>query len=141
MMGDWISFTIGLALMGMSYLVFMAYRPRRWNEAGGAGYLARAIAVAFLAAGLNTAYWQVFGQLGVQFGWVTVEWLRIWGDWVDLIVKGLAVYAGWLHLKALHEALPDHEKRGWDVLEMAFYPRRRFCLRLMKRVLNRKDEE
>lgn len=140
MTGDVVSFAVGAALLVMAYLVFMAYRPKRWGEENGAGYLTRAIALAFLAAGINAAYWQVFGQIGVNMGWVTVAWLRGWGDWVDLVVKGLAVYAGWLHLKALHEALPDHEKLDWGVLEMSFYPRRRFCLRLLRRVLNRGGE-
>lgn len=128
-----VSFVAGVALLFMSVLVMVAYWPSRnkTHAQPGAFYLGMAIWLGFLTAGLNTLFWQVIGQPAVRLGWISVADIRAIGDWVDLFVKGGAAYAGWLHLRAIYETLDDEEKSYWSVLEMAFYPRRRACLRLL----------
>ena len=129
MIGDWVSFLSGAFLLVMGCLVMMAYRPRRgwWKSAHGT--LGAAIFLGFLAAVTNTAYWQVFGQLAVEFfGFMSVVQLRGFGDWMDLIVKGGAGVAGVMHLRALRMQLPEDERAQWRGVEMPWYPARRWCL-------------
>lgn len=129
MVGDWVSFLSGLFLLVMGALVMLAYRPSRdwWRTAHGT--LGVAIFLGFFAAVLNTAYWQVFGQLAVEFfGFMSVMQLRAAGDWIDLIVKGGAGVAGVLHLRALRLQLSADEQTHWRGIEMPWYPARRWCL-------------
>ena len=135
--GDWISFVSGVALMVMAAFVMKAYSPRNWNDGSGSGYLAIAIWLSFAAALGNTLYWQVFAQPAVQYGLISVPTLRNVGDYFDVLFKGGGAVAGYLHLKALHAGLPTNERKVWGVLEMAFYPRRRLCLRLLSRTIRR----
>lgn len=129
MMGDWVSFASGSALLIVGTLVMIAYFPRRgwWHSAHGT--LGLAIFLGFFAAVTNTAYWQVFGQWAVEFlGILTVFQLRAVGDWIDLAVKGGAAVAGVLHLRALRLQLPEDERKDWWAIEMPWYPGRRWCL-------------
>ena len=129
MIGDWVSFLSGSFLLVMGVLVMLAYRPRLhwWRSAHGT--LGAAIFLGFLAAVTNTAYWQVFGQLAVEFlGVMSVTQLRAAGDWIDLTVKGGAGVAGALHLRALRLQLPDDERDQWLGIEMPWYPARRWFL-------------
>lgn len=133
--GDMVSFASGLVLLFMSALVMNAYSVRKWKEQSAARYLAVAIWIGFAAAAGNTLYWQVFGQTAVGLGLITVETQRFWGDWLDAVFKGGGALAAYLHLKALHETLPEEDRERWGVLEVAFYPKRRLFLELVTRVL------
>jgi hypothetical protein len=138
--GDWASFFSGFALLAMAALVMVAYRPRgpRTKDAA-ATTLAMAIFLGFAAHAGNTLYWQVFGQPAVTYGLVTVEQLRLWGDWADVLFKGGAALSAWMHLVALHMYLDPEEKKLWRVLEMPWYPKRRACLSRLFRRINRSE--
>lgn len=142
MIGDWVSFASGTALLSVGALVMIAYRPRRgwWHTPHGT--LGMAIFLGFLAAVTNTAYWQVFGQWAVEFLHVmTVQQLRAAGDWIDLIVKGGAAVAGVLHLRALRLQLSPEEQKRWRGIEMPWYPARRWCLVKLTAGLKKEREE
>jgi hypothetical protein len=141
MMGDVVSFASGVSLLFFGSLVLIAFRPRRWSYHSGPGYLSRAIFLAALAAVSNTLYWQVLTQPAVASGFVTVYQVRNIGDWLDLLFKGGAAYALFLHLKAMHAQLPPEERRVWSALEMPFYPNRRKCLKLLFGCLRSRNEE
>lgn len=138
-LGDAISLISGAALACIALLVMRAYSPRSWSGGDGANFLAIAIFLGFAAALGNTLtlYWQVFGQIAVNTGLISVRSLRFVGDILDGVFKGGAALAGYLHLKALHVTLTDNERARWGVLEMAFYPNRRRCLKLMTKLLRR----
>lgn len=136
-MADFLSWFSGLALMFIGSLVMWAYRPARWPT-GAAGWLQAAVFFGFAAAVLNTGYWQVLGHPLIAYNVLTVDGLRVLGDWLDVIFKGGGAYSAWMHLKALHMSLDEEEQRRWGVLEVAFYPKRRLCLRLIGLVLRRK---
>jgi len=139
--GDWISFLSGLALLLMSALVLIAYRPFGSWAGRADQYLVLAIALGFAAAGANTLYWQVFGQYAVHFGIMTIETQRAAGDWLDLVFKGGHALSGYFHLKALQMQLAPDERRNWMVFEMPWYPRRRWCVRALTRVLARTNRK
>lgn len=142
MMGDTVSFLSGVALMVMGVLVMRAYLPGAGWHRTGQGVLGAAIFISFLVAVLNTLYWQVFGQVAVEFlGIMTVAQLRAVGDWVDLVVKGGAAWAAYLHLKAMWMRLPDEERARWRVIEMPWYPARRWCLVKLAQGLKRRGKE
>lgn len=129
MIGNWVSFLSGIALLVSGFLVMVAYRPRRGWWMTPHGTLGMAIFLGFFAAVLNTVYWQVLGQWATElFPLVTVDDWRRWGDWIDLIVKGGAAVAGVMHLRALRLQLPDDERGQWRGIEMPWYPARRWCL-------------
>jgi len=136
MIGDFMSAAAGTFLLFMSAMVVIAYRGGSERAGTGPRHLSTAIVLGFLAAGCNTLYWQVFGQVGVNFGWITVTSLRGWGDYVDVIVKGMAGLSGYYHLKALHAVMSDDERRLWSPIEMPFYPNRRACLRVLARAMS-----
>lgn len=119
-------------------LVMYAYRPAQWPRYEAPGLLQAAIFLGFLAAVGNTLYWQVFAQPAVWFGLVSVPTLRVWGDYADLLFKGGGAVAGYLHLKAIHMSLSEKERSAWGVIEIAFYPKRRLCLRLLTRIVRRR---
>ena len=104
MIGDWLSFLSGVALMVSGLRVTWAYwPPKRW-WGSRAGILAMAIFLGFVAAVFNTLYWQVWGQIAVEYLRVwTVQMLRFWGDYTDVIAKGGAALAAELHLWALRK--------------------------------------
>ncbi|MFV1484535.1 MULTISPECIES: hypothetical protein [unclassified Phaeobacter] len=137
-MGDWVSWGAGVALLFYGTLVMWAYRPTRWTDPDAPGWLQAAIFCGFLAAVGNTAFWQVFGQPAVKLGWLTVAQLRGAGNWLDLLFKGGGALAAYLHLKAMHKSLSDEEQARWSVTEMAFYPNRRLCLRVLARITKRR---
>lgn len=134
MMGDLFSWLAGLALLFFGVLVTYAYRPEQWPRREASGVLQAAIFIGFLAAVGNTLFWQVFGQPAVRFGWLSVAEIRAVGDWADVVFKGGAALSAWLHLKAIHMSLSEKDRRMWSVLEVAFYPKRRMCLRLLSRI-------
>jgi hypothetical protein len=140
MVGDWISWFSGVALLFFGFLVLWAYRPQSWAVREAPGALQAAIFLGFLASVGNTVFWQVIGQPIVNFGLMNVDQYRALGDWLDFVFKGGAAYAAWLHLKALHMSLPPKERSAWGVLEMAFYPKRRLCLRLLARIIRRSEK-
>jgi hypothetical protein len=109
MMGDWISFLSGVALMVSGCRVMWAYRPRGdWRQTA-AGILGFAIFLGFFGAVFNTVYWQVWGQITVEYLRVwSVQMLRFWGDYTDVIAKGSGAVAAELHLWALRKK--DREK-------------------------------
>ena len=127
MIGDFIAFTAGLALVVISCLVIRAYWPPRY-EAPSAKWLGWAIIFAFAAAGLNALYWQVWGTLSLYLGLGSVGSLRDAGDFFDLVFKGGAAVAGWMHLKALHMGVKPEVRSSWSVWEMPWYPQRRACI-------------
>ncbi|MFD2854013.1 hypothetical protein ACFSZS_03315 [Seohaeicola zhoushanensis] len=99
-----ISFLAGGALLVMSVFVMFAYRPGGDRVDSGPSLLALAIWIGFFAAAVNTAYWQIFGTISVAAGWLTPEQLRAGGKYADLLFKGGGAFAGWLHLKAMHQS-------------------------------------
>lgn len=131
-LGDLLSFWSGVALTFLGTLAMIAYRPRLESTLPEA-LLAAAIFIGFAAHAGNTLYWQVFGQLAVNNEWLTVDDLRFYGDFADLLFKGGGALAGYLHLRALWSGLASDEKSKWTVLEMAFYPHKMRCLRALIR--------
>ena len=127
-MGDAISFTAGVALLFFGLLAVRAFWPRNFSWRASSSILETAIFLSFIAAVANTLYWQVFGQIAVQAGLLTVFQLRSVGDWLDGLFKGSAALAAYLHLRALWLELDASERRRWTILEMAYYPKRRWCL-------------
>ncbi|MGK7653140.1 hypothetical protein ACSQ76_12215 [Roseovarius sp. B08] len=132
--GDIFSFFAGLALMFFGSLVLIAFWPRRSRRESGSEVLSLAIFLAALAGVSNAFYWQVLTALILEFRLATIFEVRAFGKWLDLLFKGGAAYAMFLHLKALRAQLSPNERKKWSVLEMPFYPNRRLCLvRLMRR--------
>lgn len=104
MIGDWLSFLSGVALLVSGLRVIWAYWPRRNWHLTPAGILGFAIFLSFIAAVANTVYWQVWGQIAVEYLRIwTVQALRFWGDYTDVLVKGGAAIAAELHLWALRK--------------------------------------
>lgn len=104
MIGDWLSFLSGVALMVSGLRVMWAYLPPKHWWGSRAGILAMAIFLGFFAAVFNTLYWQVWGQIAVEYLRVwSVQMLRFWGDYTDVIAKGGAALAAELHLWALRK--------------------------------------
>ena len=136
MIGDFISFVAGLALVVISCLVIRAYWPPRY-EAPSAQWLGFAIIVGFMAAGFNALYWQVWGTLSLYLGFGTVGSLRGLGGFFDLFFKGGAALAGYMHLKAIHTGIDSKQRSDWSVWEMPWYPQRRACIRFIIGVLRR----
>lgn len=102
MLGDWLSFLSGFSLLIIGSCVMIVYWPRKGWRNSSAGLLGMAIWLGFFAAVLNTLYWQVMGQSTVEFLHLwSIHDLRFWGDYVDVLVKGGAAFAGLLHLMAL----------------------------------------
>lgn len=143
MIGNLLSFGAGAVLLMMSLMVMLAYRPSGTWSGRADQYLVAAIFLAFATDAANTLYWQVFGHVAVQNDLITVTTLRALGNWLDVLFKGGAALAGYLHLKALWVQLDEGERRKWVPLEMPWYPRKRWCVlhaaRLMCR--NRKDKK
>ena len=137
-MGDILSWLAGASLVCVGLLVMWAYRPMKWPR-GGPGWLQAAIFLAFFSAVANTMFWQVYGHIAVANDLWTVDRLRDVGDWLDILFKGGAAFAGWMHLKALHTTLEPEERGKWGVFEIAFYPKRMLCLRTIYAVLGRKE--
>lgn len=141
MIGDLVSFLSGTALLITGVLVMVAYRPSRGWFSTPHGTLGMAIFLGFLSAVTNTAYWQVFGQWAVEFLHImTAAQLRAVGDWIDLIVKGGAAVAAVLHLRALWLQLPEDERAKWRLVEMPWYPARRWCLVKLARILKEREK-
>lgn len=132
MIGDFISLASGFVLFVVAVLVMIAYRPKRGGDRA-TWLLSVAIFLSFFADAANTLYWQVFGQIAVVWFDYSVASLRWWGDYFDLLFKGGAAVAGIMHLMALHERLPESEKKRWHTLEMPWYPARRTCLTMIFR--------
>ena len=128
MLGDFISFSAGLALVFISVLVVRAYWPPRYDDAS-ARWLGAAIILGFLASGFNALYWQVWSNISLMLDLTSVQSLRGVGDFLDLAFKGGAAVAGWMHLKAIHSGIPEQDRKSWSVWEMPWYPDRRRCLR------------
>lgn len=104
MVGDWLSFLSGVALMVSGCRVIWAYRPRGQWRASPAEILGLAIFLSFIAAVANTVYWQVWGQVAVEYLRIwTVQVLRFWGDYTDVLVKGGGAIAAELHLWAIRK--------------------------------------
>jgi len=121
----WASTLTGILLFFYGALVIKAYWPRlNKKQTKAVRTLAFAIALAFAAAMVNTVYWQIVGQWFLQIGWVSVQDFRLIGSLLDPIFKGLAAYAGYLHLKALYENLDEREKKHWKIHLMPWYPNR-----------------
>ena len=127
-MGDLVSLFSGALLLFFSVLVMIAYSPKS-KRSKPESTLALAIFLGFMAAAFNTLYWQVFGQIAVMIDLISVKNLRMIGDILDLVFKGGAAYAGYLHLRALQLSLPSNERKYWSVLEMPFYPQKMLCLK------------
>lgn len=138
MIGDFVSLSSGAALFVVSLLVVRAYftgfaRPRSPED-----FLALAIMLGFVFHALNTLYWQVFGNFAVRYEWVTVAFLRDVGDYLDILFKGGAAFAGYLHLRAIQERLPKEDRGAWHWYEVPWYPKRRKCLDLIARAIGRR---
>jgi len=114
--------------MGLGLLTIIAFWPRRFSLNSSSSVLELAIFLSFIAAVANTIFWQVGGQILVTYGLVSVSELRAVGSWLDGLFKGLATFAAYLHLRALWLELDDEKRRQWGIFEMAFYPKRRWCL-------------
>jgi len=122
--GVWGSFLSGVVLLMVSILGAIAFiRRTLHHRQPPSQLLSVAIVIGFLAAGLNTLYWQVFGQIGVNQGWITVAALRLVGSYMDMLFKTAASVAVYLHLAAWHMSLPPEEQKEWSVFGMVFYPR------------------
>lgn len=124
-LGFWGAWAVGVILMVMSVLGVRGFLPRAFNgETRAIRMFGLALTLGFLAAGLNTLYWQVFTNLVLHYQLIELADLRRLGGFLDMGFKGLAAFAIYLHLAAWRESLPDAERRRWGVLAMAFYPNR-----------------
>ena len=132
-MGDLFSFAGGLALFVISILVMIAYQPGLFRDKA-TSLLGWAIFLAFAADAVNAGYWQIGVKLWGIAGFDRTGAGAL-GNYLDLIFKGLAAFAGWLHLKSLHERLPPEDKPRWTVLEMPWYPNQ---LKLFNAMMRRK---
>ena len=122
--GFWGSAISGVVLLFMCVLGLRGFLGRAISAKDPASrMLARAIVCGFAAAGLNTLYWQVGGQLMIAGGITTVPGVRLVGSYLDIIFKGGGALAVYLHLAAWRLSLPPQERRRWSVFAMAFYPR------------------
>ena len=136
-MGDGFSFVAGMVLIFVSVLVMRAYWPLKHLDSGPR-LLSWAIFIAFFMAATNAAYWQVAVKL-LDWAGYDRALLREIGNYLDFGFKGGAAWAGWLHLKSIHENIEDPQERAsWHVLEMPWYPDRRKCLRMLSEALRRR---
>ncbi len=122
----------------MSALVIRAYWARVWGARDGAYFLAIAIVAGFFSQALDAAWWQVFVNRYALMNEGDVAQLRQWGLKLDVALKAVAVWAGYLHLKALHESLDPDEQKNWLWIDMPWYPKRRACLSRLSRILKKK---
>ena len=123
-MGEYISLAAGILLFVICAMVIKVYWPRRGQPKDAAFFLGLAIFVAFIAAAMNTAWWQII--VGSLNYWQITEvgQLRPVGLWLDGILKGLAAFAGVLHLEAVRRQLPAKDRRLYHWFEMPWYPKR-----------------
>lgn len=134
-MGDIISVCAGVLLLYVSVLVIIAYRPKRGNGGSekselGPKLLGFAILLGFIAAAINTAWWQILGFIHYNHTELFDGEFQAVGKYMDGIFKGLATISGILHLMALKLALPKSEQRKWRWYQMPFYPSRHWTLML-----------
>jgi hypothetical protein len=119
----------GLVLFIIGILVCKAYYPKlKYSENYPAYILSCAIVLGFGASVLNTFYWQILGAYLLNIGVLDLQSFQTVGRFLDLVFKGSAAVAGYLHLKALYIQLNETQKKKWTVLGMAFYPDRRSCV-------------
>ena len=122
-LGYWLSFVAGLFLLVASAVGLRTFVPRFFKaKEDYSKTLALAIIMGFLWTALNTLYWQVFGQVGVALGWLTVTELRLYGSFLDVLFKGLPGVAVLLHNQAAVKSLPKSEQSKWNFLTIALYP-------------------
>lgn len=135
-MTDILSAMAGLSLTLFGVLAAIAFFPTSmWWKHSSYKYLNLGIFLIALTAVGNAIYWGPINQFGVRWGLLTVEQVRgPFGDFVDLVMKGGAAVAFYLQLYALREQLPEHIRKHWTVLEIAFYPRR---LQLLDKLLRK----
>lgn len=139
-MGEYISVISGAALLVVSCLVMIAYRPGSvGNRLDKSAYvLGWAIFLGFAAAAGNAVWWQILWFfVDNSFPQAKEEFLRI-GKYMDGVFKGAATASGVLHLYALVLALPEGERDQWRWYQMPFYPSRHWTLMLFG---PRKDKE
>lgn len=86
--GFWGSFVAGLLLMSSSALGVSTLLGTQHGRVGNAKLLQTGLILMFLSLGLNTLYWQVFGQVAVNNGWLEVLELRFYGSYLDWFFKG-----------------------------------------------------
>lgn len=131
---------IATVLSLLSALVLKAF-PYWKTGAIAAQTLQQAIFISFSAILLNSLYWQIGGEVLIEMLHIfTAEQYRTAGKIIDIVLKGMLSYAGWLHLKSLWLTLPDDLKKEYAVLDMPFYPRRIKLFTNLCKILKRGDK-
>lgn len=138
MLNDFLSFGAGLFLLFACFGVMVAYWPQRGWSKTGQGVLGFAIFLGFVAAGLNTFWWQILGAANAYFEFLPRVQFREIGLYLDMFLKGTAGIAGILHMEAIRKNLGKRERDLWWWFEMPWYPDKRRCLRGLSEILNRK---
>jgi hypothetical protein len=131
-MGEYISVISGIALLAVSCLVMIAYRPRSGsNRLDKSAYvLGWAIFLGFAAAAGNAIWWQLLWSVVDNWFPHAKDMFQHVGKYMDGIFKGAATASGVLHLCALALALPEGERDQWRWYQMPFYPSRHWTLML-----------
>lgn len=137
----WGSWSAGVALLVLSALGLRAFIPKALRAPDAASrMLGWAICLGFLSAGLNTAYWQVGGRTLILSLGTAPETVRVIGWSADVVFKGAAAVAVYLHLAAWRASLPARERARWSVLGMTFYPAGSHWLVRALNILNERSE-
>jgi hypothetical protein len=102
----------------------VAFYPRKRERSDtGPSWLILAIWLGFLGAGLNAAYWRVFGEFAVYMEWLSLEQVHFWGATVgDTLWKGLGAASIYLHFYSRWKFLTKEDQLRWRPLAMGWYP-------------------
>lgn len=135
MMAETISFLSGVVVVIMSLMVVRAYWSRMSGDRDPAFYLAVAIVAGFISTAIDAGWWQIVVNLYVIMGGDNFYLVREAGLWLDLVMKALAAWAAYMHLKALQKSLSPEEQKGSYWFDMPWHPRKfRVCEALCRRL-------
>lgn len=138
----YLSLLSGLSIICFSLLVVKLYWETgvslfRGDSSKPEAWFAHGVVMAFLATAVNGLAWKV----GVRIidllhnpRWVDIE--RV-GFAIDLVVAILVVWAAFCHLYAAYLNLTISERKGWNWLTVAFYPKTNGFTKTLHFLLNK----
>ena len=102
MIGFWISFATGLALLMVALnTLYLFSKLESTGTSVQSRQLSWGIVLTAFSLGANTLYWQVFGQPAVYLEITTIYNLREVGFYLDLLLKGAGIVGLYYTSKAL----------------------------------------